>query len=130
MFAREIRAIIWSYILLSLGGLMLHLRIHPLEKGLLNWVPLIFGLINIFLLPFLFNRAQTASLAFMLCCLTVITGAGGMTYYSLVTWQEPVTLYTLTFKSTLCDSIILAAKLPLGFALLRHFRPEGDAGSS
>jgi len=116
---KDIRMLIQAFVLLSAGGLMLHVRIHPPAASLFNWIPVVFGAANILLLPLLFRRAVTAPLAFMLCCITVIAGTIGMAYYSIVEWKEPVTLYTVLFKSTLADIVILAAKVPLGYVLLR-----------
>lgn len=120
MSPKDIRMLIWAFVLLSVGGLMLHIRIHPPAVSLFNCLPVAFGAVNILLLPFLFRRAETAPLAFMLCCLTVIAGTIGMAYFSIVEWKEPVTLYTVLFKSTLADIIILMAKVPLGYVLLRQ----------
>jgi hypothetical protein len=128
---KEIRMLIQAFVLLSVGGLMLHIRIHPPAVSLFNWIPMAFGAVNILLLPLLFRRADTAPLAFMICCITVIAGTIGMAYFSIVEWKEPVTLYTVLFKSTLADIVILAVKVPLGYVLLRQVRgtvPAAAAG--
>ena len=133
MPTKDIRMLILAFVLLSVGGLMLHIRIHPPVASLFNWIPVAFGAINIVLLPFLFRRAGAAPLAFMLCCITVIAGTIGMAYYSIVEWKEPVTLYTVLFKSTLADILILAVKVPLGYELLNQVQgtaPAADAGRS
>ena len=122
---KDIRMQILAFVLLSVGGLMLHIRIHPPAASLFNWLPVAFGAINIVLLPFLFRRADTAPLAFMLCCITVIAGTIGMSYYSIVQWKDPVTLYTVLFKSTLADIVILMVKIPLGYALLKQVSGAG-----
>jgi hypothetical protein len=128
---KDIRMLTQAFVLLSVGGLMLHIRIHPPAASLFNWIPVAFGAVNILLLPLLFRRADTAPYAFMLCCITVIAGTIGMAYFSIVEWKEPVTLYNVLFKSTLADIIILAVKVPLGYVLLRQVRgtiPEIAAG--
>ncbi len=129
MSPKDIRMLIWAFVLLSVGGLMLHIRIHPPAASLFNWLPVAFGAVNILLLPFLFRRADTAPLAFMLCCITVIAGTIGMAYYSIVQWKEPVTLYTVLFKSTLADIMILMMKAPLGYVLLRQVCGAGPDGA-
>ena len=126
MAQKNFRMLIGAFVLLSVGGLMLHIRIHPPAASLFNCLPVTFGAVNILLLPFLFRRADTAPLAFMLCCITVIAGTIGMAYFSIVEWKDPVTLYTVLFKSTLADIIILGVKVPLGYVLLRLVR-ESDA---
>ena len=129
MPTKDIRMLILAFVLLSVGGLMLHIRIHPPVASLFNWIPVAFGAINILVLPFLFRRAGTAPFAFMLCCVTVIAGTIGMAYYSTVEWKEPVTLYTVLFKSTLADIIILAVKVPLGYVLLRQVQAAAPAAA-
>jgi hypothetical protein len=127
---KDIRMLILAFVLLSVGGLMLHIRIHPPAASLFNWIPVAFGAINILLLPLLFRRADTAPLAFMLCCITVIAGTIGMAYYSIVEWKEPVTLYTVLFKSTLADIFILMMKVPLGYELLRQVLGKAPAAAA
>lgn len=127
---KDIRMLILAFVLLSVGGLMLHIRIHPPAASLFNWIPVAFGAINILLLPLLFRRAGTAPLAFMLCCITVIAGTIGMAYYSIVEWKEPVTLYTVLFKSTLADIVILMMKVPLGYELLRQVQGSAPAAAA
>ena len=129
MSAKDTSMLLRAFVLLSVGGLMLHVRIHPPGAGLFNWIPVAFGAINILVLPFLFRRAGTAPFAFMLCCVTVIAGTIGMAYYSTVEWKEPVTLYTVLFKSTLADIIILAVKVPLGYVLLRQVQAAAPAAA-
>ena len=126
---KDIRMLILAFVLLSVGGLMLHIRIHPPAASLFNWIPVAFGAVNILLLPLLFRRADTAPCAFMLCCITVVAGAIGMAYYSIVEWKDPVTLYTVLFKSTLADIFILMMKVPLGYELLRQVRGTAPAAA-
>ncbi len=57
---KDIRMLIQAFVLLSVGGLMLHIRIHPPAASLFNWIPVAFGAVNILLLPLLFRRADTA----------------------------------------------------------------------
>ena len=127
---KDIRMLILAFVLLSVGGLMLHIRIHPPAASLFNWIPVAFGAANMLLLPFLFRRADTAPLAFMLCCITVIAGTIGMAYYSIVEWKDPVTLYTVLFKSTLADIVILMMKVPLGYELLRQVQGSAPAAAA
>ena len=127
---KDIRMLILAFVLLSVGGLMLHIRIHPPAASLFNWIPVAFGAANILLLPLLFRREDTAPLAFMLCCITVIAGTIGMAYFSIVEWKEPVTLYTVLFKSTLADIFILMMKVPLGYELLRQVRGTAPAAAA
>ena len=124
MFKREIRAPICALFFISLGGLLLHLRIHPPAKSAYNLVPAVCGGITTFVLPFLFNDRRTVAWAYMLNLAAVIVGAVGMAYFSATHWEGPVTLQTLLLKSTLPDILVLCAKLPIGHQILRYFRPK------
>jgi hypothetical protein len=126
---KDTRMLLWAFVLLTAGGLMLHIRIHPPAASLFNWIPAVCGAVNIVLLPLLFRRAETAPLAFMFCCITVIAGTIGMAYYSIAEWKEPATIYAVLFKSTLADIVILAMKIPLGYVLLRQVQAGEPAAA-
>jgi hypothetical protein len=44
MFRKEVRELIWVYFFVSLGSLLLHLRIHPPKDSVFNWIPAAFDL--------------------------------------------------------------------------------------
>jgi hypothetical protein len=107
MFRKEVRGLIWVYFFLSLGGLLLHLRIHPPGDNMFNWVPAIFGAANAFVLPFLFNNPVTVAWAYLFTWATVVKN--------------------VIMLSTLPDILILLAKLPLAHRILRGYRSDGVA---
>lgn len=158
MFKKEIRGAIIALVLISVGGLLLHLRIHPPYKApkqdeqvrhaveviipintdaataaealpsekkpeaqgkwdLFDLIPAVFCVLGIIILPILFNSARTVAWAYMLNVLAVVVGTVTMAWVSLANWQG-------IMNSTLPDILILAAKLPLGHMILRHFRPK------
>lgn len=125
MFRKEARELIWVYFFISLGGLLLHLRIHPPKENAFNWIAALFAAVNTFIVPFLFNSPVTATWAYLFTWATVITGSVAMAYFSVVTWKLPVTPQTMIMNSTLPDIIILLAKLPLAHKILRVYRPDG-----
>lgn len=116
-------AVAWFWI--SLGGLLLHLRIHPVQDSLYNWIPAVIGGANAFVLPFLFLRRDLAPYAVLAAWFTVIIGTVAMAWYSLTTWWGPVTLVTVLLQSTFADIAILWAKIPLAHVILALVRPEG-----
>ena len=124
MFRKEVRGLIWVYFFISLGGLLLHLRIHPPGDTMFNWVPAIFGAVNAFVLPFLFNSPGTVTWACLFTWATVLTGTVTMAYFSIITWAMPVTVKNVILFSTLADILILMAKLPLAHKILRVHRPQ------
>jgi len=125
MFRKEVRDLIWAFFLLSLGGLLLHVRIHPPASSLFNWIPAAFGAANTFVLPFLFNRRATAPWGCLITWVTVATGTVIMTYYSVVNWSLPVTVKSVILYSTLADIVILWAKVFLAHKILRFHWPSG-----
>jgi hypothetical protein len=127
MFRKEVRELIWAFLFISLGGLLLHLRIHPPQESLFNWVAAGFAGVNTVLLPFLFNKPATAPWAYLFVWGTVITGTAAMAYHSIVTWKLAVTFQTVIMHSTLPDILILIAKVPIAHKILCAYRREDVA---
>ena len=123
MFEKQIRAPILALFLISLGGLLLHLRIHWPPKEVSVWLPAIFGVVTTFVLPFMFNNAKTVAWAYLINLAAVIAGTIAMAYFSFGNWQGPVTIKGLVLQTTLADILILWAKLPLAQIILRYWRP-------
>ena len=125
MFRKEIRELIWAFFLVSLGGLLLHLRIHPPAQSLFNWIPCAFGLMGTFVLPVLFNRRETVAYAYLLTWAAVCAGTVGMSYLSITTWKGPITPVTVIIRSMFPDIIILWSKVFLAHKILRFHRLAG-----
>lgn len=126
MFRKEVRMPILALVLISLGGLLLHLRIHwPADKAA-NWIPAVSGAIGVIVLPFLFNSPRTVGAAYLLNAVSVLVGTVMMAAFSVTHWQGPVSVSAILLKSTLADILVLAAKLPVAHVILRHFRPRGQ----
>lgn len=122
MFRKELRAAIWALLLISLGGLLLHVRIHPPTEDAFDWLPVAFGVLGVLVVPALFNYRGTAAWALLLTFAGVVIGTITMAYYSVTHWQGPVTVDAVLLKSTLADIVILAAKLPLAVSIQRYWR--------
>ena len=127
MFKNQVRAPILALFLISVGGLLLHIRIHPPSESAFNLIPVAAGSVSVLLLPLLFNYRRTVGWAYILNAAIVIIGTVGMAYHSIEHWAGPVTIEAVLLKSTLADILILLAKLPLGHHILRHFRPKTPA---
>lgn len=125
MFRREIRDLILAFFLLSLGGLILHARVHPPSQSLLNWIPLFFTVVNTLGLPFLFNRRDTVTYAYLFTWATVAAGTVGMAYFAIDNWDMPVTLANIVTKSTFPDILILWSKIFLAHKILSFHWPKG-----
>jgi len=119
---------ILAFVLISVGGLLLHIRWHSPTEELSNWILVGFGALNIVVLPFLFRSAKTVSWAFLLTVLTVIVGTVGMAYHSFEHWGDKVlNIQNVLLQSTLADIIVLFAKLPIAHLILRHHRPRTES---
>ena len=127
MFRKEVVPPILALMLISLGGLLLHLRIHPPADKAANWIPAVSCVLTVVVLPLLFASRRTAGAANLLNTATVLVGAVMMAAFSVIHWQGPVTLGALLMKSTLADILILAAKLPIAAAIMRIYRRETPA---
>jgi hypothetical protein len=127
MFQKEIREPIWAFFLISLGGLLLHLHLHPPALSLFNWLPCAFGVVSTLALPFLLNRRDTVAYAYLFTWASVCAGTVGMSYFSITTWKGPVTVTAVIIKSMLPDIIVLWSKVFLAHKILRFHWPEGMA---
>ncbi|MDP1854063.1 MAG: hypothetical protein Q8L26_07695 [Candidatus Omnitrophota bacterium] len=120
--------LIFALITISIGGLLLHLRIHPLiVDGILEFehlIPAVFGALSVIVVPCLFLKQNTADLAYLLTGLSVIFGAIIMSHLSIATWEGGVSLLKIMLKTTLADSLILLAKFFIGKALFESYFPE------
>lgn len=122
MFIKEIRNAILALIFISAGGLLLHLRIHPVSKDLLNVLPLIIGTVSVFVLPFMFNNRQMYLWAYVINLLSVVAGTIAMAGFSLRHPPEHITLISIILQTTLADIMILAAKLPIAESILQYWQ--------
>lgn len=120
-----------SLFLMSLGGLLLHLRIHPPGSEAAHWIPAISGVASTFALPVMFYYRKTVTWAYLFTWAAVIVGTVTMADYSVDEWVGEVTLKRIILESTIADIAILWAKIPLAYMILRIVRPkdEGDAAA-
>ena len=125
IFEKEIKQHIISLFLLSLGGLLLHLRIHPFDENPTNLIPFIFGVANISLAPFFFNFKKTFLLAYLINGFGVILGTITMITFSISGFTQPITLSKILLRTTLADVFILLPKLFLAQRILYFFYPTG-----
>lgn len=126
MFREEIRWPILALVLLSAGGLLLHVRIHPPGATAFNWLPLVVTLFNVFVLPFLFNYRTTAPAAYAINWGTVVVGSVAMAFFSIANWQGDVTISRILLHTTLPDILILGARLPIGEVIMDYWRSSED----
>ena len=120
--------LILALVIMSLGGLLLHWRIHPLfVSNQLVWerlIPVVFGSLSIVIIPWLFSKEITADLAYLLTGLSVAFGIITMSHLSIATWQGNISLFKILLNTTLPDSLILFSKFMIAKAIFESYYPE------
>jgi len=106
-----------ALVTLSLGGFLLHVRIHPVSQNSSNLIPLISGALSILVIPLLFSFKKTIEYGYVLNGLLAIVGTIGMAHFSIVHWPAPATLGSIILKTTLADILIVWSKFFIGKAL-------------
>lgn len=120
--------LVMSLFLLALGGLLLHLRIHPPAKHYANIINLISGIVSVFFLPALFLPRRTVALAYIVNGFLAIIGTITMAHLSMAHFQGPVTVSGILLNTTLADIAILWGKFAVGKAIfdLEFLRSDTD----
>jgi hypothetical protein len=106
-----------ALVTLSLGGFLLHVRIHPVSQNSANLIPLISGVLSILVIPLFFSFKKTIEYGYVLNGFLVIIGTIGMAHFSIVHWPAPATLGSIILKTMLADILILWSKFFIGKAL-------------
>jgi len=109
--------LLWGLVCISLGGWLLHLRIHPVSASGINFIPFATGIISIIAIPLLFLNKKTLQYAYVLNGLIVIIGTITMAHFSIAHFPQPITLKSIFLYSTLGDIMMLWAKFAIGKAL-------------
>ncbi len=118
MWPEKIKFPVFGLFCMTLGGFLLHYRVHPPSKDAFNLIGVLFPLFNTLILPFMFLNRRTMTWAYLINATSVVVGVSVMTWFSVANWNEPISFYTILFHSTLADSLILMGKLPLAHAIL------------
>ncbi|MEI6845629.1 MAG: hypothetical protein WCK36_01115 [Candidatus Firestonebacteria bacterium] len=128
MNLKSLRAsLLAALFLVSLGGFLLHLRIHTLDKAS-NFIPFLSGLISMTVVIFMFFSKKTAAYAYLLNGMIVILGTITMAHFSYMRFMAPFTLEKLFINTLFADIAILFGKFFLSKALYEsHFIKEPEA---
>lgn len=117
--------LIFVLFFISLGGWLLHLRAHPIGDNPAHYIPFIFGVLNLFIVPVLLYFKKTVLLGYLINGFGVIIGTIVMAAFSLFGLSQPVTFSSILLKTTLADIFILFPKLLLGQMILKQYYPSG-----
>jgi hypothetical protein len=104
-------------LVLSIGGLLLHSRIHPVGANHSNLVPAISGLLAVLVVPLLFCFRKTTAYGYVLNGFMVITGTITMSHFSIAHWPNPATVQAVLLNTLLADILILWSKFFVGKSL-------------
>ena len=102
---------------ISLGGWLLHLRIHPPSVDSINYIPFFIGLANVAIIPWLFLFRRTIHWAYILNGISVLIGIILMADFSLDKLPPDLTVRAIFIGTTLDDILLLAGKFIMGKAL-------------
>ena len=132
MVPRSVTVLIAIHVGISLPGLAAHMKLHPVQESLFFWWASPFSFFSLLVIPVLYGRAATVAWGVLFNGMTVVIGTIGMTYYSLLTFEGPLTLLRFTTESTLPQVLLLWTKLPLSYFIFRKVSPlkvdsQGDA---
>jgi hypothetical protein len=111
------RVLLASLAAVSLGGFLLHTRIHPVAHNPANLIPALSGLLSVLAIPLLFSFRRTLVWGYLLNGFTAVIGTVVMAHFSIVHWPQPANLPALLLNTTLADILILWGKFLLGKAL-------------
>lgn len=103
--------LVTSLVAISIGGWLLHLRIHPIGDKYANFVPAAAGVVSIFVVPFLFLFKKTLPFAYVITGIIAIVGTITMGDMSIGLLEEKgVSLANIFFQTLFADILILWAK--------------------
>jgi hypothetical protein len=102
---------------LYLGGLLLHLRIHPVGESPSNLVPFVAAILGALVVPLLFSFKRLVEYGYVLNGMLVIIGTITMTHFSIVHWPTPTAFGTVLLKTMLADIFLLWGNFFVGKSL-------------
>lgn len=128
---KEIRLPVSAIVILSFGGWLLHLRVHPVSFDPANpanpafFVPYVAGIVAIVVVPFLLNSARTFLVGYLINGMSVVIGTIGMAALSITKPPSPLGFHTILTGTMLGDILLLFPKLFLGQIVMAHYHPKG-----
>ena len=123
MLPRSVKILIAVHVAITLVGLLAHMKLHPVTKSLFFWWASPVSIFSLVVIPVLFARPATVAWGFLFNAMTVAIGTITMSYFSLLTFEAPFTLYRLLTESTLLKIFFLWAKLPVAYSILVIMKP-------
>ena len=111
------RLMLFALVAVALGGWLLHIRIHTLEKNVINWIPFIAGFIGVLAVPGMFLLKKTRAYAYVINGMLVIIGTITMAHFSIMHPPKTITLVSIFMGTLFADITILFTNFYIGKAL-------------
>jgi len=127
---KEIGGELAALVLLSAGGLLMHLRIHPLPSAEIpanpaNIIPFVFGILGIVVVPLLLCFERTWLTGYLINGFGVVIGSVLMAYLSISSMKSFPGLAGLLTGTTLSVILLALPKLMIAQRIMLHYRPLG-----
>jgi len=128
---KETTELILALFFISVGGWLLHFRIHPIlpdaarMRNSANFFPFTVGLTSMLVTPVLLWFRRTLLVGYLLNGIGALTGMLLMTYFSLATFRHPFTLAGVFTGTLVADVLIAFSRLFLGQRILHTYYPSG-----
>jgi len=127
----ETTGLILALALMSIGGWLLHFRIHsilPDAAGVTtarNFIPFAVGLASMLVTPILLWFPKTLIVGYLLNGIGAVIGVVLMTAFSAAKFHGPVTVGDILTGTLLGDVLIAFSKLFIGHRILLTYHPSG-----
>jgi hypothetical protein len=109
--------LVTGLVVVSLGGWLLHIRVHPVSDNPTHWIPFLTGLVGIIVLPAMFLSKKTLPYAYILNGMFVIIGTITMAHVSVPRMEGIVSLESVFVKTLFADIAILWVNFFIGNSL-------------
>ncbi len=109
--------LIAALLAVSLGGWLLHLRIHPPFTLAQHLIPFIAGIVSIVVLTVMFLSKKTLAYAYVINGMIVIIGIITMAHFSMMNPPKHISLWTIIVGTLFADIAVLCTKFFLGKAI-------------
>jgi hypothetical protein len=130
-FKKELYIPVLVLALLSIGGLLLHLRLHPVPFGAgrgenpANLIPFVSALLGAVAVPILLSRARTFIIGYLINGMAVVIGTITMAHMSIAAPPYPLTFPAIVTNTSIPYIVLLFPKLLVGQRILFYYHPNG-----
>ncbi len=123
MVPQRVRFYIFLHVCISLGGILIHMKHHPVGESLFYLWAAVISVFSLLVITLLYCRPSTVAWGFLLNAGAVIAGTIGMSYFTLLNPVVPFTLPKLLLESSLPGIVVLWTKIPISYVILKKMKP-------